>query len=94
MEEILRQWGTGSKWEGWENFVRALDRNAALVSSEEGAQTQGRLLVVKRVEKLRGGLGFGPGGLASLFARLSEMVRLFGLPSFPLPVRGLYSRLI
>jgi hypothetical protein len=85
MEEVLRQWGMGTKWEGWENFVRALDRDHDR-EAEKGGAPHGRLLVVERVEKLRGGLGFGPGGLASLFARLGEMVRRLGLPSFSFPL--------
>ena len=71
----MRQWGmnkSGRKWQGWEAFVSDLED---MDEDDERAQQQGRLLVVDRVDKLRGpSLGFGPGGLASSLASLGTMV--------------------
>lgn len=72
MEEVQRQWGGDrdahvEKWTGWGDFLRALEKDA--VGEEDG-----RLLVLEKVESLRGGMGFGPGGLGGLLIRLSEMV--------------------
>ncbi|KAL7410586.1 origin recognition complex subunit 5 C-terminus-domain-containing protein [Mrakia frigida] len=75
MEEVMRQWGmnkagTGRKWLGWEAFVKDLEE----MDDKGDQQQRSRLLVVDRVEKLRGpSLGFGPGGLASSLASLGTM---------------------
>lgn len=77
MEDVLRQWGMRQprKWLGWEHFVAELD---------EGDQPEGgRLLVVDRVDRLRGPhLGFGPGALASSLAGLGTMVSHWAMQAF------------
>lgn len=90
-EELYRQWALpAAKWDGWEGFLRMLEReettqepkDAVFTSSEDstnhhqtGCLRPGRILVIDRAEQLRGPMGFGPGGLAGLFCRLNEMVR-------------------
>lgn len=74
----MRQWDMPQprKWQGWETFVADLDKMDA------AGREDGRLLVVDRVDKLRGAaLGFGPGGLASSLASLGTMVSLCMRPS-------------
>lgn len=75
----MEQWGLGSpgknglRYTGWEGFLRHLS------GLKDG---EGRLLIVDKVEMLKGGMGFGAGGLGALFMGLNEMVSVFWLFDF------------
>ncbi|CDZ97002.1 Origin recognition complex, subunit 5 [Phaffia rhodozyma] len=70
MEDLMTQWDLGSpgknglRYTGWENFLGLLN------GLKDG---EGRLVVIDRAERLKAGMGFGAGGLGSLFMNLAAM---------------------